>query len=157
MVIHPYLLKEYNNRWFLFGLHHLTKSIGNYPLDRMHSVKVNFEAYIENTVLSTDDYFKNIIGVTIPADGKLEKIILEFSASRAPYVLTKPIHRSQSTVEIKEDGKTMIEITVIPNRELESVIMSYGCDVKVISPLALSERIEVIAKQLMDCYIDNKV
>ncbi len=156
-LIHPYLLKEYNNRWFLFGLHHLTTSIGNYPLDRMHSVKVNSEAYIENTVLSTDDYFKNIIGVTIPVDGRIENVLLEFSASRAPYVLTKPIHGSQNLVETRDDGKTIIEITVIPNRELESVIMSYGCDVKVISPITLKDKIKEMAKQLVDCYSGNNV
>ncbi len=151
-LIHPYLMKEYNNRWFLFGLHHLTRSIGIYPLDRMNSVRVSGETYIDNTTLSADDYFKNIIGVTIPVDGKIEKVILEFSSSRAPYVLTKPMHPSQLLVETKKDGKTIIEITVIPNRELESVIMSYGCDVKVISPIFLSEKIKHIAKQLVECY-----
>jgi len=154
-LIHPYLIKEYNNRWFLFGLHHITGSIGIYPLDRMHSVKVTSEVYIKNTTLSPDDYFKNIIGVTIPPNGIIERVVLEFSAARAPYVLTKPIHHSQRTVEIKEDRKVIIEIAVIPNPELESVIMSFGCDVTVKSPISLSEKIKQIAKKLVECYAGN--
>ncbi len=58
--IHPYVLKEYNNRWFLLGLFDTTKTTGTYALDRMHSVKVSSLAYQENKTLNVEDYFKNI-------------------------------------------------------------------------------------------------
>lgn len=152
-LIHPYLLKEYNNRWFLLGLYEASKTIGIYGLDRMHSVKVNALAYVENTTLKADDYFENIIGVTLPANASVETIELEFSASRAPYVATKPIHHSQKILAQLENGKLIVQLTVIPNLELESLILSFGCDVKVLQPKSLMDKINFIAETMLKCYI----
>ncbi len=129
-----------------------TKTIGIYALDRMHSVKVNALAYEENTTLKADDYFKNIIGVTLQADATTEIIELEFSALRAPYVTTKFIHHSQKIIEQKEDGKIIIQLKVITNLELESVILSFGCDVKVLKPLSLKDKMNLIAERMVKCY-----
>lgn len=37
--IHPYYLKEYNNRWFLFGLNEDKQTITNIPLDRITDIQ----------------------------------------------------------------------------------------------------------------------
>ncbi|MDB5245914.1 MAG: hypothetical protein JWQ40_308 [Segetibacter sp.] len=50
----------------------------------------------QNTILNADDYFKNIIGVTLPANAAIETIKLKFSASREPYVNTKRLHHSKT-------------------------------------------------------------
>ena len=118
----------------------------------MHTVKVSSLKYEESKTLHAEDYFKNIIGVTLPANSSVKTIELEFSALRAPYVTTKPLHHSQKIITQKEDGKIVLHLHVIPNRELESVILSYGCDVKVLQPQSLKINLKEIAEAMGRCY-----
>ena len=58
----------------------------------------------------------------------------------------KPLHPSQ---KIKDREQGIIEITVIPNRELEAQLLWFGNDVEVLQPTQLRQQIaEKIAKQL---------
>jgi predicted DNA-binding transcriptional regulator YafY len=114
---------------------------------------VNALKYEENTTLKADNYFENIIGVTLPANASVETIELEFSALRAPYVATKPLHYSQKILSLQENGKMVVQLIVIPNPELESLILSFGCNVKVIAPEMLKEKMRSIAEKMLKCYL----
>lgn len=138
LTIHPYYIKQFNNRWFLFGLNGEYGTIYNLPLDRIISIQGTDEHYIENKNIDFEDYFDDVIGVTIPREGKPESITLKFSPERLQYVLSKPLHHSQ---KIKDKQMGIIEITVIPNKELESLILSFGNQVEVISPPHYREQI----------------
>jgi predicted DNA-binding transcriptional regulator YafY len=138
LIIHPYYIKQFNNRWFLFGLNGEYGTVQNLPLDRIISIQSANEHYIENKDIDFDEFFDDVIGVTIPRDGKLEHITLQFSPERLQYVLSKPLHPSQ---KIKDKQKGIIEISVIPNKELESLILSFGNQVEVISPKHYREQI----------------
>lgn len=146
-IIHPYYIKEYNNRWFLFGLNEDTVSIYNIPLDRIENIEQINKEYIPSSI-EFETYFDDVIGVTI-AHGEIMTIRLKFSEHRFPYVLTKAIHRSQRVVDIE---KRMVEIKVIPNNELEALILSYGKDVEVISPIGYREHIRDIIRESYDKY-----
>lgn len=138
LTIHPYYIKQFNNRWFLFGLNGEYKAIFNLPLDRIVSIQGSDEHYVENNDIDFEEYFDDIIGVTIPRNGKPEQITLQFSPERLQYVLSKPVHHSQ---KIKDKQKGIVEISVIPNKELESLILSFGNQVEVISPQHYREQI----------------
>ena len=145
--IHPYYIKEYNNRWFLFGLNEEYDVIYNIPLDRIESIQQIKRDYIEPNI-DFDLYFNDIIGVSV-LPLKKETIKMRFSEHRFPYVLTKSIHHSQRIVDI---DKGIVEISVIPNNELESLILSFGKDVEVLSPLSYRERIKSIIKESYEKY-----
>ena len=139
-ILHPYYLKQYNNRWFLFGLSSEYKTISNLALDRIISFEVTKQKYVENKTINFSEYFEDIIGVTMPENGKLMKIELLFSNNEAPYILTKPIHGSQK--KIKHDDKGLyLSIDVIPNVELEKLILSFGENVKIIKPVLFKNKI----------------
>lgn len=148
-VIHPYYIKQYNNRWFLFGLNEQYNAITNLPLDRIESVAQSSHRYIVNRKIDFEEYFDDIIGVTIPPDGKLEKIVLRFTIDRLSYILSKPLHPSQ---KIKDKGAGLVEISVIPNKELESLILSFGCQVEVISPANFRDSIKCQIVELNNKY-----
>lgn len=139
-VIHPYYVKQYNNRWFLFGLDNKRKCISNLALDRIVSIQVVSDvAFIPNETIDFDSYFDNIVGVSIPNDGvEKENIILRFTESRFPYITSKPIHKSQTVVNEEE---CTISLNVKPTRELEQQILSFGSDVEVLSPVAFRTQI----------------
>ncbi|MCH5176021.1 MAG: WYL domain-containing protein [Prevotellaceae bacterium] len=132
-VIHPYYVKQYNNRWFLFGLDDKRKEISNIALDRIVLIQVAPDvAFIPNETIDFEHFFDDIVGVSIPKeDIKKETIVLRFTDSRFPYVTSKPIHKSQ--IILSEDEHT-ISLEVKPTRELEQQILSFGSDVEILSP-----------------------
>ena len=138
LVLHPYYLKQYNNRWFLFGLNDKYKSISNMALDRIVSFETITLKFIKNKSINFNEYFEDIIGVTMPDKGKLVKIELLFTNEEAPYVLTKPIHGSQKKKKHDENG-LILTIEVIPNIEFEKLILSFGDKVKVVSPKKIAD------------------
>lgn len=127
--IHPYYIKEYNNRWFLLGLNEEKQSVTNIPLDRIEEIQQVKKEYVP-TDIDFDHYFDDIVGVSVLPKEKI-CIRMQLSEHRFPYVLTKAMHPSQRIVDVEN---RIIEITVIPNRELEALILSFGKDIQVLSP-----------------------
>ena len=151
LIIHPYYLKQFNKRWFLFGLNHKDKLIYNLPLDRIKSISQSSEKYIENTTLDFKDYFEDIVGVSFTPNEKPIKIKLKINNEVTPYILTKPLHGSQKKLESKADG-TIIEIEVIPNIELRQLILSYGDGMEVISPKSFRDQMKKVIDNMNRIY-----
>lgn len=143
VLIHPYYIKEYNNRWFLLGREHGFDSISHLAFDRIeHINRVTGVNFIENTKYDfNDEYFSDIIGVTKYTDKEPEKILLEVSSSLYPYIATKPLHGSQKLKE-SNTNHCIIEIEVCPNYELEQLLLSYGEGLKVLSPDSFRDKIK---------------
>lgn len=137
-IIHPYYIKQYNNRWFLFGLNDEYETLSNIALDRIVSITEIEMSFKENQTIDFNSYFDNVIGVTIPKDNTSIDVILRFDEQRFPYIVSKPLHRTQRTID---EMNHIISIHVCPNKELESLIFSFGPQVEVISPIALREQI----------------
>jgi predicted DNA-binding transcriptional regulator YafY len=146
ILFHPYHLKQYNRRWFLFGKNPEYDNITNLALDRIHNIEKVEDKYIENTSVDFDEYFEDIVGVTLPLDKEVVKIEFIVKKGLAPYITTKPIHESQSPLKEFEEGFKFF-IKVIPNRELESVILGFGEDIKVLGP---DDFKDLIAKRIKE-------
>ncbi len=143
LTIHPYYLKQFNKRWFLFGLNDKDKLIYNLPLDRIKSITQSSKKYIENTTLDFKEYFEDIVGVSFTPGEKPIKIKLRINNEVTPYVMTKPLHGSQKKTESIADG-TIIEIEVIPNIELRQLILSYGNGIEIISPKSFRDQMKKV-------------
>jgi predicted DNA-binding transcriptional regulator YafY len=142
VIIHPYYLKQYNNRWFLFGYHpEKEKYDWNLAIDRIVNVAEIKGKYEKNTEIDWSEYFEDIIGVTKPEKGKTEKIVLHFYGKTGKYIESKPLHGSQRANWL---DKAVLEVSVevMINYELERMILSYGESVKVIAPKRLSEQVK---------------
>lgn len=162
VIVHPYLLKEYNNRWFLFvGLEDGT--ILNFAIDRIDGFEpMPHIDYIEPEE-KLDEIFDDIVGVTIYKDSVVESITLWVSNEQYPYIKTKPIHGSQRDIkgkrlsELREKHAHLgaghfVEIKCIVNYELEQLIMSFMDKVVVIAPSVLMEKISSRLQNLRKMY-----
>jgi predicted DNA-binding transcriptional regulator YafY len=138
-VIHPYHLKQYNNRWFLFGLNAELNRISNLPLDRIIAVEEKGGDYIESTI-DFSEYFEDVVGVTVHEDKPVEQIILKVSANLWPYIESKPLHESQAVIE-RAETHVLIRIKVQLNYELVSLLLSYGEEMLVLEPVSLKENL----------------
>ena len=148
---HPHFLKQYNNRWFVFGKNEnppkevADVEVWTLSLDRIQNIEESDHPY-QDSETDWDSYFEDMIGVTRIAGKNPEEIKLWFSPASAPYVATKPLHQTQKHTQL-ENGELEIRINVNPNYELESVILSFGENVKVLEPEWLKERINGRLKQ----------
>lgn len=132
-IIYPYLLKEYRNRWFIFGVNKTRKELVTFALDRIHKIKeLTFEPFYEPT-FNVHDHFKNSIGVTKSFNQKSEKVIFRVERMNAPYVKTKPLHDSQIILNENEYATTF-QIEVVWNFELEKELLAFGEQVEVVGP-----------------------
>jgi predicted DNA-binding transcriptional regulator YafY len=140
-LVHPHFLKQYNHRWFLLGLNaHDVHVTSTYALDRIQSIEQTTAAY-RPAELSPDTYFQHVIGASVPPDDQVQEIRLRFSVSRAPYILTKPLHPTQRTVA-KTAAGTEISLQLIPTRELITLLLSFGADVMILAPESVRTRIQ---------------
>jgi predicted DNA-binding transcriptional regulator YafY len=141
-IFHPYYLKQYNNRWFIFGLREdKEKYDWNVAIDRIVSIQTSDKKFIPNNTIDWQDYFSDMLGVSKPIDQKLEEIILHFNKETGKYMQNKPIHETQKHKWVN-DETLEVKIKVIPNYELERFILSYGESVNVISPLFLKQKMK---------------
>ena len=136
IIVHPQLLKEFNNRWFL-----LASQKGKFvtlALDRMSEiVKLENETY-EDFQIDGDVYYKDVVGVTV-SNSRAQRIQFKIDNKNAPYVITKPFHSSQRVIEKTNDG-VIFNIFVQINFELERLILGFGDSIEVMKPLKLRNR-----------------
>lgn len=151
---HPYYLKQYNNRWFCFGLNpEENNPAWNIALDRI--IKLNETDFTyQPTDIDWEDYFYDIVGVTRFENKSPVNIELLFDKEIADYIHTKPLHPSQK--EYNEENGLRIKLKVIPNFELKSLLLSFGSRVKVLSPKSLKDEIINHWKKGLENYHSEK-
>ena len=139
-VFSPYLLKEFRNRWFLFGSRNPKMVLYNLALDRIVSVEPIDVPFRENPEFDSDHFFDDVIGVSKNIHDRPRTIRFWASNYQSKYIKTKPLHPSQILLyESKQDGSCVFQIKVVINFELYSVLMSFGSGVKVIYPSSAVE------------------
>lgn len=137
--MHPYHLRQYNCRWFVFGYSEENKEIRNYPLDRIDSVEHLSKPYIE-TDIDFDEFFDEIIGVSNYRESSVEKIILKVAKKSINYIRTKPLHWTQIELKDKEtENHCYLQLKVKINTELKMLLFSYSDAIEVIEPLYLRD------------------
>jgi len=151
VILHPWYLKQYNNRWFLFGLNEGYNSITNYALDRIIEIEESKIKYIKNIEINFEEYFDDIVGVTIKRDTPTEKVLIKISSEVWPYIESKPLHGSQK-IKIKNKSEVLIELNVQINHELIALLFSYLDSVEVVEPKSLRVRFLAISKILYTKY-----
>lgn len=149
-LFHPYLLKQYNNRWFLFGCVEGYSSITNLPLDRIEEISPATIAYRPNTEIDFQEYFDDMVGVSRRGN-EISTVLIKVANNLYPYIETKPLHGTQRVVS-REDDCTVIQIEVIINRELKQLLLSYGSDITVMSPESLRAEIQADLMKNLEKY-----
>lgn len=156
--LYPYLLKQYNDRWYLIGTPLATSEFPyrkdffiNLPLDRFQGVvAVEGIDYVECDE-GFEEMYEDIIGVTWSQEEKTTEILLAVKNGHIGYVETKPLHGSQVKFpkerqeELHEKYGAFEEYTFYglylkPNRELYNAIYRAGDDIVLISPTIIRER-----------------
>ena len=177
MILHPYFVRQYNNRWFLFGwnekaAHEGKPSSGilNLPLDRIDDVRTIDATYREVSVQDIRDfkeeYFGDIVGVTRLDTEPCIPLVLHFDFNTGDakkdnaalrdyyYLKTKPFYpyiAFSSEDFIQENGYAEASMNILPNKELEGILLRYADSARIIAPddfqKKMLNRIQNIAKK----------
>lgn len=134
---HPQYLKQYNRRWYVFGVtteHPM--SVSNFPLDRVKSVSPISDAYIHSGI-DWQEHFEDVIGVTVPEE-EASDIHFLVHGRTGYYIQSNPLHGSQRTKWIDKDTLD-VHLYVKINYELKRNLLSYSDSITILSPLHLKE------------------
>ena len=152
IAFHPYLLKQYNDRWFLLGAADDDGKILSFALDRIDNVEPLPEKKYAPSPDNLSDRFEDIVGVTLYEDRPIEHIVFWASDASKDYIMTKPIHESQTSIKGETEnnlhekhpqfeGGAFFSIDCIPNYELIRELCSFGKDLIVLEPSSIQDRV----------------
>ena len=137
LVFHPQYLKQYNNRWYIFGVEQNHQDqIWNLALDRIESLSTTKDYPYIKLEVDWNDYFDDIIGVTNLDNAPVEKIHFLVHGKTAHYLYTKPLHGSQHSKWIDENTLD-VTLNVKINFELTRTLLSYAPFITILSPQSL--------------------
>jgi predicted DNA-binding transcriptional regulator YafY len=156
LTFHPYYVKQFNDRWFAFGLNQQNGLLNNIALDRIVNLEISEDIpFIPNQDIDFEHFFDDVVGVTIPADHPIkEKIIIQLSPERYPYVVSKPLHHTQKVVD---ESRCLLSIDVRPNRELDQLILSFGPDMEIVQPQWYREHISALFADSYKKYVGVQI
>ena len=145
---HPYVLKEYRNRWYVTGKSADSGRIIIFALERLLEVIVTKEHFKQDDAFDAKQFFKHSFGISVLSGLKPEKVVIKFNPNEAPYIKSQPLHETQEIIK-DNDKEFRISIEVIPSYELRSHILSYGNNAEIIKPESLrKEHRETLEKAL---------
>ncbi len=144
--IEPYALRYFGRRWYVLAHTDFHNSLRLYALDRMKDVKISDNLFKLPEDFSADDYFSRYFGVIV-TDGKAENIQLKTTDTRAKYLRSLPLHRSQ-----KEIANNLFELHLVPTDDFINAVRAMGAEVEIVSPDWLRKRLLQDAKDLVKKY-----
>lgn len=139
VTFHPQYLKEYNNRWAVYGKCEGEK---RYPT----CIRIDSINYGSLSSLSKDDgikyvkaergfyreYFKDFIGFSRKYNAEVENVYITTNDEKVHNLIkTKPFHESQEEVEpwSEEEHHGKFLLKIIPNIELRTKLLAYGAGI----------------------------
>ena len=152
-LIHPYLLREYDDRWYILGYLPKHDDLITLCVDRINEFNMRSDlSYIPNDTYDFVDYFESLIGIRKDKDQSEERIVLQFSPLMSKYVIAKPIHGSQKKLNSEKDGTTTFCFDLIINNEFENKIFSFRDQVQVLEPTHLMQKCKETIVSMLGMY-----
>lgn len=142
-IFSPYVLKEFRNRWFVFGRRGGGSDVFNLALDRMLELgpAPQDAEFIPMGHFNPETWFSDMVGVTKDRSMHPQTVRFRADAKNAPYIRTKPFHKSQMVVDTDPEGNTTFQMQVVVNPELERDLLAYGDGLTLLAPQSLRNRI----------------
>uniref|UniRef100_UPI002658667B helix-turn-helix transcriptional regulator n=1 Tax=Ferruginibacter sp. TaxID=1940288 RepID=UPI002658667B len=148
-IIHPYLLKEYRNRWYVVCLIDGKREVTTFALDRIIKIKNSSKPFKPNASFDPEQYFQHVIGICRKPDDKPVVIKIKVAPLQAAYFKTQPLHHTQKTINTFKDGSVLMQYNLIINLELKQLLLSYAGSIKIIEPAGLKKEIGEMFKEII--------
>ncbi|MFD2935877.1 helix-turn-helix transcriptional regulator [Spirosoma flavum] len=151
-ILHPILLREVADSWYVIGYDEPTGKERTFALDRMSDLEITDEfcAVPPDVLTNVSELFEHIYGIT-DSSGPAEDILLSFSPLFGRYVKAKPIHQTQEVVR-DTDTECIVRLRLAPNRDLLMHLRSYGEHLTVLQPASLVQELRASLEATLERY-----
>lgn len=139
-MVKPLGLKEFKGRWYLLASDEKDNKIKTFGLDRIIDFTITKKRFERIPSKEISALFDNCFGIINPDNNKPEKIVLSFSVDEGKYIKTYPLHSSQKDIPGSKD-EIRIELYLHITYDFVMELLSYGEELKVISPPSLKKEI----------------
>jgi predicted DNA-binding transcriptional regulator YafY len=136
--LHPLLLKEFKDRWYLMAVDSYHGVVKTYGLDRILDLEITKKKFTRPGDFDPDEFFRHCFGITKPADQDCEQIILSFDYGQGKYIKSFPLHHSQQVL-IDNDDETRIKLSLFITIDFVMELLQYGDRVKILQPESLQK------------------
>jgi predicted DNA-binding transcriptional regulator YafY len=141
VILHPIVLKEFENRWYLVGFSEDYQALRTFGFDRIYQPLLLKRKYLTTKQEEIDSYIYNLYGVYPIENQCIQHISISTTPMITNYFEVYPIHNSQ-TANKQESGGCIFNFELVPTHELVRLFRSYGRDLKVLKPLWLNELVK---------------
>ncbi len=151
-IVHPYLLKEYNQRWYL--LCNKQSDIDEKPalvtlsLDRIENISDIQYAFCPAPE-GIQEYFDDFIGITNKHNHEVIDVVIKCKPKEFKFLMTRPLHPTQRALSGKPNH---IQISVKENYELYQWLLFYGDQIEVVSPNSVRNELKRVMERMLVQY-----
>jgi predicted DNA-binding transcriptional regulator YafY len=147
----PYALKEYRSRWYLIANDRKDNNIKSFALDRLYDLDVVKQRFQFPTGFNVNEHFEHCFGIISPNDEKPQEVVLSFTPFQGKYIKTLPLHASQQVLADNET-ELRIKLTLFLTHDFLMELLSFGKELKVVSPQKLIDDLKSAYQGALDKY-----
>lgn len=146
--VEPYALKECAYRWYLLAKDQKDNHIKSFGLDRISELEITKIKFSYPKNYYPNEEYRNYFGIINDGEGEPEEVVLSFDAFKGKYILSFPLHESQEVL-LNNENEIRIKLKIYITPDFLKEILSYGKDIKIISPESLKTAVcEILKKAL---------
>ena len=149
VVIEPYFLKIFKQRWYVTGRVPADDKIKTYALDRISECVDTGDTFTPDPTFDAETYFADSFGIVF-AQSEPRHIALKADPLRAKYLRALPLHPSQS--EVVHDLYSIFYYKMRLTPDLVEEILSHGPRLTVLEPPELLAMVATELRQALEAY-----
>ena len=149
VVLEPYFLKIFRQRWYVTGLNPADGKIKTYALDRMLSLTLLPETFDGDAAFDPEEYFRHSFGIVF-TQGEVKRVAIRTDTRQAKYFRALPLHSSQE--EVVHDDYSIFYYKLRISPDFVEEILSHGPRVTVLEPPELRAMVVTELKAALDNY-----
>ena len=144
----PYCLKLFKQRWYILGHFHRDATeekpesdyFGVFSFDRILNMELTDTKFRIDPQFDAQEYFDECYGVLVGDNTMLERIVIRAYGYERFYLRDLPLHKSQHEIGQGENYADF-ELYMRPTIDFSGHLLSFGNQIKVLSPQWLADEI----------------
>ena len=149
VVVEPYFLKIFRQRWYVTGLNVRDGLVKTYALDRMEDVRVDAETFERDPSFDPQSFVKDSFGI-IFTQAEPRDVVIRTSPRQAKYLRALPLHPSQH--EEIHDDYSLFHYRLRLTPDLVQELLSHGPDIRVVEPPELRAMVTTALRDALKQY-----
>jgi predicted DNA-binding transcriptional regulator YafY len=153
--LEPLALKEFRNRWYILGKDMKDNRIKSFALDRLTNLEIGKKKFKRPANFNVTEHYRHCFGIISPEENQqVEEVIISFTQIQGKYIKSLPLHESQQVI-VDNEEELRIRLNIYITHDFLMELLSYGANLKAISPVKLSDEIVAVNRNSLNRYQAN--